>query len=93
MNGLGVLYAKAEGVPLNYAEAKRWYEKSAALGESWAMFNLGLLYEFGQGVSADRDEARRWYEKAAALGLAEANQRLATMPKSDIPDFRRQRVQ
>lgn len=93
MNGLGVLYAKAEGVPLNYAEAKRWYEKSAALGESWAMFNLGLLYEFGQGVSTDRDEARRWYEKAAALGLAEANQRLATMPKSDIPDFRRQRVQ
>jgi len=68
-----------EGVPQNYAEARRWYEQAAGLGESWAMFSIGIMYEFGQGVSQDKSEARNWYQKAAALGHAEANQKLQTL--------------
>jgi hypothetical protein len=56
----------------DYAEARRWYEKAAAAGETAAMTNLGLLYNAGHGVPQDYAAARSWYEKAAATGNAEA---------------------
>ncbi len=62
-----------------YSEARRWYEKAAALGHAPAMSNLGVLYQKGQGVQQDDVEARRWFEKAAALGNELAKTNLATL--------------
>src|ERR1700728_3907230 len=37
----------------DYAEARRWYEKAAAAGETQAMMQLGFLYGNGNGVPQD----------------------------------------
>ena len=49
-NSLGVMYAKGQGVPQNYAEALKWYRLSAAHGNAFAQYNLGALYDNGEGV-------------------------------------------
>jgi TPR repeat protein len=73
MTELGSLYLVGRpGVQQNGTEARKWFEKAAALGDARAMFDLGLLYEYGNEVTQDYTEARKWYEKAAALGDAEA---------------------
>jgi tetratricopeptide (TPR) repeat protein len=65
MNAIANMYLNGYGMPQNYGEARRWYEKSAATGNSpIAMNNLGAFYENGRGVSQDYAEAKRWYEKA-----------------------------
>jgi TPR repeat protein len=56
----------------DFTVARRWFEKAAAAGNTYAMNNLGALYGNGQSVSQDYGEARRWYEKAAAAGNAVA---------------------
>jgi TPR repeat protein len=62
---LGFLLADQD--PPQLDEARTWYERAAAAGDTGAMFHLGVLL-------ADRldppqlDEARTWYERAAAAG-------------------------
>jgi TPR repeat protein len=51
-----------------HAEARRLYEKAAALDYDMAMNNIGGIYEGGQGVPVNYAEAARWYRKAAAAG-------------------------
>jgi TPR repeat protein len=40
---LGVLYANGYGVPKDYVQARQWYEKAAAQGNTIAQYNLGRL--------------------------------------------------
>jgi TPR repeat protein len=72
MNQQGNLYLYGKGVTQDYAEAKRWYEKAAAAGNSAAMNNIGYVYAQGKGVTQDHAKAKRWYEKAAAAGNSAA---------------------
>jgi TPR repeat protein len=72
MNDLGNHYFDGNGVPKDYTEARKWYERAAAAGNVVAMGNVGDLYFHGIGVPVDFAEARRWYEKAAAAGNAKA---------------------
>jgi TPR repeat protein len=66
MNKLCAAYQDGDGVPQDYAKARKWCEKAAAKGHDDAMVSLGLLYEGGQGVPQDHAKAREWFEKAAA---------------------------
>ena len=43
MNNLGNLYFYGNGVPQDYAEARKWYEKAAAAGNEVAKANLKKL--------------------------------------------------
>ena len=52
-------------MPQDYAEAGKWYRKSADQGYAQAENNLGILYYYGQGVAKDYTEAAKWYRKAA----------------------------
>jgi len=64
----------------DYREARRWYEKAAALGSAPSMYDLGLLYEKGGfGLESDRSQAMQWYEKAAAAGDLDAPNSLARL--------------
>ena len=67
---VGYLYHTGMGTPQDRADARTWYEKSAATGVTVAMSNLGLLYEMGQGGPLDLAVAREWYQKAADGGSA-----------------------
>lgn len=66
---LGVRYHYGEGVPQNYSEALKWFQKSAGQGFAPAQSELGYMHEQGHGTVVNFDEALKWYRKAAAQGL------------------------
>ena len=76
---LGLLYAKGEGVPQDYVEAREWWLKAAEQGDASAQYNLGIYYHNGQGVPQDYVEARKWYLKAAEQGHADAQFNLGSL--------------
>jgi uncharacterized protein len=70
--GLGVLYAKGDGVPQDYAAAVGWYRKAADQGFTFAQFSLGFMYATGRGVPQDYVRAYMWTNLAAARGVSDA---------------------
>jgi clan AA aspartic protease (TIGR02281 family) len=76
---LGVMYAKGQGVPQDYAQAATWFRKAADQGNALAQANLGMAYDKGQGVPQDYAQAVAWYRKAADQGEAEAQLNLGAM--------------
>jgi len=66
------MYYKGLGVPQDYKEAVKWYNKAAEQGHTYAQSRLGLMYDNGQGVPQDYKEAVKWYTKAAEQGNAAA---------------------
>ena len=62
------LYENGRGVPQDYAKAREWHEKAAAVGNAGAMSNLGNFYRDGLSVPKDYAKAREWLEKAFAAG-------------------------
>ena len=47
---LGFMYEHGQGVPQDYAAARRWYRKAAGQGYAGAQYSLGGMYHFGEGV-------------------------------------------
>jgi len=73
---LGVMYAKGQGVALDYKVAAKWYTKAAEQGHTKAQYDLGLTYDIGRGVAQDYKVAVKWYTKAAEQGYARAQYKL-----------------
>jgi len=69
------------GIPIDTAEAAKWYEKSANMDFRPAMTSLGSLYDLGnifdKKWTVNRVEAVRWYKKAADQGDDRAKKWLA----------------
>ena len=63
-----LLVRRGPGVPQDYAEAVRWYTKSAEQGDGMAQIMLGRMYEMGQGVPQDYVQAHIWYNQAYMSG-------------------------
>jgi len=76
---VGVRFAEGKGVPANYDEAAKWYDRAAQAGLVPAVFRLGTLYEKGLSVKKDIDIARRYYLQAAERGNAKAMHNLAVL--------------
>jgi hypothetical protein len=70
---LGKMYEDGVGVKEDWAEAVRWYRKSAEQGYPEGQFNLGRAYQFGMAVPQNRQEAIRWFDKAGDQGHDQAN--------------------
>lgn len=57
-SNIGEMYAEGEGVSQNYAEAVRWWARSAQHGSGWCHLKLGELYAEGaDGVEKDKHKA------------------------------------
>jgi hypothetical protein len=69
---VGVIYARGEGVALDYGEAMVWIRRSAEQGLPAAAVQLGLMYRDGLGVGRDAGEAARWFRGPAGEGDANA---------------------
>lgn len=69
---LGVSYTLGDGVPINTAEAVKWYRRAAEQGFARAQCNLGSCYYNGQGVPQNYKEAVKWFRLAAEQGDADA---------------------
>jgi localization factor PodJL len=76
---VGLRFAEGKGVPSNYDEAAKWYDRAAQAGVVPAIFRLGTLYEKGLSVKKDVDIARRYYIQAAERGNAKAMHNLAVL--------------
>lgn len=74
---MGMMYRYGRGTEQDLAKAAKWYEKSAAQGNSAAMTNLALLYIAGQGVEKDPSKAVSLLQKAVAKGHTSAKHNLA----------------
>ncbi len=68
----GHAYANGKSVPINYAEAVKWYRRAAEQGLAAAQSNLGKVYDKGAIVTLDLEQAVKWFRKAADQGYAEA---------------------
>jgi TPR repeat protein len=67
------MYEDGVGVKEDWAEAVRWYRKSAEQGYAEGQFSLGRAYQFGMAVPQSRQEAIRWFDKAGDQGHDQAN--------------------
>ena len=76
---VGVRFAEGKGVPQNFDEAAKWYDRAAQAGVVPAVFRLGTFYEKGLSVKKDTDIARRYYLQAAERGSAKAMHNLAVL--------------
>jgi len=76
---LGWMYESGEGVPVDLAEAAKWYREAAEQGYAPAQVFLGVAYELGQGVPTDYRQAVAWLRKAADQQLPLAEYRLGSM--------------
>jgi len=65
---VGARYATGEGVPLDYAEAARWFTKAAEQGNVMAQATLSTYYWAGRGVPPDPIKAYFWSVVAKAGG-------------------------
>lgn len=67
MTYVGIIYEKGMGMPPDYAEAARWYQKAVDKGHAPAMANLAYLYEAGLGVEKDETRALNLYRQSAGI--------------------------
>jgi TPR repeat protein len=63
---LGKMFDSGTGLSQSYAEAARWYRKSAEQGNAEAQFALGDMYASGQGITSDYLRAYMWLTLSAA---------------------------
>lgn len=74
---MGIVYYEGRCATKDYAEAGKWFNKSAAQGHIHAAAALGQLYLDGEGVKQDSLQGVHWLRKAAegerAVSLAQYN--------------------
>ena len=58
-------YYGQAGMVTDKKEAAKYYQLSADLQHTQAVFNLGIMYESGDGVNQDFHLAKRYYDQAA----------------------------
>jgi localization factor PodJL len=87
---VGLRFAEGRGVPVNLAEAVRWFERAASKGLAPAQFRYASMLEKGLGVRKDLGRARRLYLAAAGQGNAKAMHNLAVLYAEGVdgrPDY------
>ena len=77
--GMGLLYANGYGVPLDDAQALKWYGLAAEQNHGEAQSALGVMHANGWGVPMSEAEAMKWYLLAAENGVTDAQVNLGTM--------------
>ncbi|MGH6852084.1 MAG: tetratricopeptide repeat protein, partial [Methylocella sp.] len=78
--GLGLLYARGEGVEVDEQKAFEDFHKAADRDFGMAQLKLGVMYHRGLGgARKDFRIARSWYQKAAKNGVGEAMYALSGM--------------
>ncbi|MBF0340704.1 MAG: SEL1-like repeat protein [Magnetococcales bacterium] len=65
---VGILYAEGRVVQQSYADAARWYRKSADQGIITAQYLLGELYYYGEGVTRSLIQAYLWMYISVSSG-------------------------
>lgn len=83
-SNLGVSYYYGNGVKQNYKKAVQYYQKAAAKGHPWGMYNLAVACENGKGTPKDMEKALFFYRKAANQNIRMAIDALRRLGKDDV---------
>jgi TPR repeat protein len=75
----GQRHDRGDGVPVDMAEAARWYRMAAERGHAGAQVSLGVMLSQGLGVARDEAQAVRWFSEAAQAGDASGQYSLGLM--------------
>ncbi|MDE6792342.1 MAG: hypothetical protein K2J48_04595, partial [Muribaculaceae bacterium] len=67
-----IFFYGREGIPVNYAEAVRWFEEAAKAKEPDSIFHLAICYSNGLGVEANQRKAYQLLYEAADLDFGPA---------------------
>ena len=90
MESIGRMYRQGDGVAMDYASAKRWFEKQAAAGDRSGYWRIGWLYTLGgPGLEQDYTSAKWWYEKAIAAGDSDGYKQIGFLYKEGGPGIKR----
>lgn len=81
---LGMVYANANGVELNYSEAFKWIEKAANNKHAQSLRTLAWLYANGFGTEQNDQQAQACTIKLAELGEAKDQYFLASLYQSGV---------
>ena len=73
---LGKDHYSGFGVPVNFAEARKYFLVAAQGGHAEAARYLGMMYMRGKGVARDKAEAAKWLRQAVAGGDSPAGKLL-----------------
>jgi TPR repeat protein len=76
---LGLLLFQGRGVPLDYAEASKWFHQAADKGNLFSQSFLGGMYVDGLGVPQDFAKAAKLFRAAAENGFALAQYHLGEL--------------
>jgi TPR repeat protein len=80
---LGLMYSRGWGVPVNEAEAVKWYRMAANKEQPAAQNNLGIMYMAGKGGPKDIVIGLMWVMLAAENGHENAK-KLLEQSKQDV---------
>ncbi len=83
---VGQRYDTGDGVPIDKARARGFYELACNAGRSRACNNRGVLADRGEGAAPDPAAATRWFRKACDLDDARGCRNLALMVGSGQGD-------
>lgn len=70
--GIGFMYHRGMGVPVDNGTAAYWLRKAAEHGQPEGQMMLGTLYFYGTGVEKDYIKAYAWCDLAQDGGNADA---------------------
>ena len=73
---LAQVYDRGREVPIDKAEAVRWYMRAAEQGDAFSQYLLGNNAWNGTGMPKSEQAAVRWWQRAAAQGFAPAQSSL-----------------
>jgi TPR repeat protein len=76
---IGMMHARGEGGPPDYAEAARWFRMAAEQGQVQAQAHLGGMYARGIGVEQDYRKAADWHYEAAKQHRRESQYELGIL--------------
>ena len=62
-------YGRGDAIPIDKAEAVRWYYRAAMAGNIGAMGSLGHAFEYGHGTPINLQSAVEWYTRAHEAGI------------------------
>lgn len=74
---IGLCFESGVGKPLDYYQARCWYEKASEGGHAGAANNIAILYEKGCGGEKCSERAKQFFSLSASRGIFSPDQNRA----------------
>lgn len=65
---IGLCFENGTGKPLDYFQARKWYEKASERGHAGAANNIAILYDKGKGGEKSSVRAKQYFSLSASRG-------------------------